>query len=294
MPSAGLAAGVFVGAGYPNQAGAEPSQAVADRTEPADVTVHSSASPSSLPAPSATVTDLNRQVESSAAAASAVKPKKAREQRTRPLHMLTQEEVDQFFAKCDKDVDWLLQNATWIRQDRDVRLRAMVEWAQFNDKASLAVTYFLAIEKDAQMRATQNGSTNAESRQTTAPAVPTTATAAAEAGDVTSSMARSDRPSTPPSDSIRDLLAVGKDLASTRGKRKLSPNSTKAEDARLGKSMRQLTGADASARSLARQRISAAQCVLANYGDRANDADESMRAGLVVNALGTPQQMMAA
>jgi hypothetical protein len=215
------------------------------------------------------------------------------------LHQLTQEEVDQFFAKCDTDVDWLLQNATWIRQDRDVRLRAMAEWARFNDKASLAVTYFLAIEKDAQMRAMANGSMDTESRQPTAVAPPAAAAAApaaptAAAVDLTSSMTKSDRPCTPPGDSIRDLLAVGKDLASTRGKRKLSPNSTKAEDARLGKSMRQLTGADAGARSLARQRIGAAQHVLANYGDRTSDADESVRAGLAVNALGTPQTTTAA
>lgn len=30
----------------------------------------------------------------------------------------------------------------------------MAQWAQFNDKASLVVTYFLALEKDAQMRST--------------------------------------------------------------------------------------------------------------------------------------------
>eukprot|EP01043_Picozoa_sp_COSAG02_P099521 COSAG02_NODE_35634_length_465_cov_1.412568_1_plen_104_part_01 len=97
-PSAGPSNGVFVGAGYSDRAGAAtqdrtaPSPATADRTGRADATVTDSASLQASQASPVATPNLNRQVDSSVAAASATKPKKVREQRTRPLHQLTQEE----------------------------------------------------------------------------------------------------------------------------------------------------------------------------------------------------------
>lgn len=309
--SAGLSAGVLAIVAAPTQpTGARTTEALLSPAQAPGTT------PTASPSPTATTADaVERRTDGSASEPSTStaagmsrkkKPTQARTKRNQPLHQLTQQEVNDFYAKRSTDADWLLQNTNWIRQDRDVRLRAMTEWAQFNDKASLAVTYFLALEKDAQMRAAHNGGADTftarsgmDSQLTSPPPASAAAAAANDAAnDATtaastkapaSAASASERPSTPPPDAIRDLLAIGKDLAGSRQKRKLSPNSTKAEDARLVKTMRQLAGQDETARDLARGRIGFAQNVLSQYGVPDNVEQDKLRANMAMGALGTPE-----
>ncbi len=287
----------------PPVAGSRPSQD-ATASDGSEATAPSQTESSSDLAAAPAQTSAQVAAEKPAATSSNATGKQRRKRKAEPKVALTEADVKAYMAQRTESAEWVRKVCEWICGARDTRLAAMIQWAQLSLDAELAVTHFLAMEADARMRNdraastdTANGATAttmpsgiSKSPSEAAPAPATSATAsAATATPLELPQENAHRPATPPrSNAVSHLLAVSKELTSSRKKRGLSDTEAQAEHSRVLKSMRQLVHKHSPVRRLAEERVGAAKEVL-----DASTCDDSesccVRADLLVAALGTPE-----